>query len=218
LSEDLPLSTIDGKWVKDPAAFVPDAITSGGLYDSIISYTSRLGFKAISLYDQSFLRADRGNEGYIDGKDFEKKPLKLTSGNLSHKEFSDLAGKYGITIGRTPITTAIGPRYQKMPVPFQAIVLCYQQKRLLMKGISPTDTIIIVDDPKYMDEIASWEGHAKNLNMVKIGKELNPLSGYFRRRALSPSKCKEGLLGHHTYRAQYQRYHIQTTGNHKLWL
>ena len=41
LSEGLPYPTFNGKWVKDPAAYVPDAITSGGLYDSIISYTER---------------------------------------------------------------------------------------------------------------------------------------------------------------------------------
>ena len=171
LSEGLPYPTIDGKWVKDPTAYVPDAITSGGLYDSIISYTSRLGFKAISLYDQSFLRPDRGNEGYIDGKNFEKKPLKLTSGNKSHKEFSEMAAKYGITIGRTPITSSLAPGTKDAsPIPSDS--LCYQQKRLLMNNITSTDTIIVVDDPKYMEEIASWEGHAENLNMVKIGKEL----------------------------------------------
>lgn len=171
LSEGLPYPKIDGKWVKDPTAYVPDAITSGGLYDSIVSYASRLGFKAISLYDQSFLRPDRANEGYIDGKDFEKKPLKLTSGNLSHKEFANMAAKYGLTIGRTPITTSLAPGTKDAsPIPSDS--LCCQQKRLLVNNISTTDTLIIVDDPKYLDEIASWEGHAENLNMVKIGKEL----------------------------------------------
>ena len=171
LSEGLPYPKIDGKWVKDPTAYVPDAITSGGLYDSIVSYTSRLGFKAISLYDQSFLRPDRANDGYIDGKDFEKKPLKLTSGNLSHKEFANMAAKYGLTIGRTPITTSLAPGTKDAsPIPSDS--LCCQQKRLLVNNISTTDTLIIVDDPKYLDEIASWEGHAENLNMVKIGKEL----------------------------------------------
>ena len=171
LSEGLPYPKIDGKWVKDPTAYVPDAITSGGLYDSIVSYTSRLGFKAISLYDQSFLRPDRANEGYIDGKDFEKKPLKLTSGNLSHKELANMAAKYGLTIGRTPITTSLAPGTKDAsPIPSDS--LCCQQKRLLVNNISTTDTLIIVDDPKYLDEIASWEGHAENLNMVKIGKEL----------------------------------------------
>lgn len=171
LSEKLPYPTINGKWVKDPAAYLPDAITSGKLYDSIISYTFRIGFKAISLYDQGFLRADRGNEGYIDGKNFEKKPLLMTSGNKSHKEFSDMAAKYGITIGRTSITNSLAPRTKDAsPVPSDS--LCYQQKRLLKQRINTTDTIIIVNDPKHLEEIASWEGHCANLNMIKIGKEL----------------------------------------------
>lgn len=170
-SEGLPYPTIAGKWIKDPAAFVPDAITSGGLYDSIISYTSRLGFKAISLYDQGFVRADRGNEGYIDGKHFERKPLKLTAGNKSHKEFSEMAAKYGITIGRTPITNSLAPgTMDASPVPSDS--LCYQQKRVLVKSISAADTIILVDDPAHLEEVASWEGHCKDLNMIKIGKEL----------------------------------------------
>ncbi len=171
ISEGLPYPTINGKWVKDPAAFVPDAITSGGLYDSIIPYTVRLGFKAISLYDQGFIRPDRGNEGYLDGKNFERKPLKLTAGNKSHKEFSEMAAKNGIIIGRTPITNSLAPGTRDAsPIPSDS--LCYQQKRLLVKGITPTDTIIVVDNPEYMEEIASWEGHAKDLNMIKIGKEL----------------------------------------------
>ncbi|HKO80055.1 MAG TPA: hypothetical protein VJU78_06665, partial [Chitinophagaceae bacterium] len=171
LSEKLPYPTINRKWVKDPAAYIPDAITSGGLYDSIIAYTSRLGFKTISLYDQGFLRPDRGNNGFIDGNNFERKPLKLTSGNVSHKEFSDMAAKYGVTIGRTPITNALAPgTMDASPNPSDS--LCYQQKRLLVNSINPADTIIIVDDPTHLEEIASWEGHCANLNMIKIGKEL----------------------------------------------
>ncbi len=171
LKEDLPYPTINGKWVKDPAAFVPDVLTSGSLYDSIISYTSQLGFKAISLYDQGFLKPDRGNEGYIDGTNFENKPIKLSGGNKSHKAFSEMAATYGITIGRTPITNALAPGTKDAsPIPSDS--LCYQQKRLLLNSISPNDTLIFIDDPKHMEEIASWEGHAKNLNMIKIGKEL----------------------------------------------
>jgi hypothetical protein len=171
LEEDLPYPTINGKWVKDPSAFVPDALTSGNLNDSIISYTSRLGFKAISLYDLGFLKPDRANEGYIDGRDFERRPIKLTSSNKSHKQFSEMAAKYGIMIGRTPITNSLAPGTKDAsPVPSDH--LCYQQKRLLAKSISPSDTIIIVDDPTHLEEIASWEGHAENLNIIKIGKEL----------------------------------------------
>lgn len=171
LQEKLPYPTINGRWIKDPAAFVPDALTAGNLNDSIISYTHRLGFKAISLYDQGFLRPDRGNEGYIDGKNFERKPIKMTAGNKSHKEFSEMAAKYGIIIGRTPITNSLAPgTLDASPVPSDS--LSYQQKRILMNDMEPDDTIILVDDPKYLEEIASWEGHCANLNMIKIGKEL----------------------------------------------
>jgi hypothetical protein len=171
LKEGLPYPTINGKWVKDPAAFVPDAMNAGGVYDSIVPYTKQLGFKAISLYDQGFIRPDRGNGGYLDGKDFEKKPLKMASGNMSHKEFSEMAARQGILIGRTPITNSLAPGTKDAsPVPSDS--LCYQQKRVLTKSISPGDTLIYVNDPKYLNEIASWEGHSKNLNMVKIGKEL----------------------------------------------
>ncbi len=171
LSEGLPYPTINGKWVKDPAAYVPDVLTYGGEYDSIIPYTRRLGFKAISLYDQGFLRPDRGNKGYIDGKNFEKKPIKLSSGNISHKKFADMAAQYGIIIGRTSITNSLAPGTKDAsPIPSDS--LCYQQKRILVKHIGPTDTIIFVNDPTYLEEIASWEGHCANLNMIKIGKEL----------------------------------------------
>lgn len=41
-----------------------------------------------------------------------------------------------------------------------------------MKTITATDTAIVIDDPTWLDEIASWEGHCPELNMVKIGQEL----------------------------------------------
>lgn len=171
LLEGLPYPTINGKWVKDPAAYVPDAMSAGNLNDSIISYTSRLGFKTISLYDQGFLRPDRGNEGYIDGKNFERKPIKMSSGDMSHKAFSQIAASHGVSIGRTTITNSLAPGTKDVS-PFPSDSLYYQQKRLLVRDINSSDTIIIVNDPKYMDEIASWEGHVKDLNMIKIGKEL----------------------------------------------
>lgn len=171
LNEGLPYPTINGKWIKDPAAYVPDVLTYGGLYDNMIEYTRKLGFRAISLYDQGFLRPDRGNEGYIDGRNFDRKPLKLSSGSLSHKEFSSLAAEHNIVIGRTSITNSLAPGTKDAsPVPSDS--LCYQQKRLLLNNITSADTVIIVNDPIYLDEIASWQGHCENLNIIKIGKEL----------------------------------------------
>lgn len=214
-AEELPYPTINGKWIKDPTAFVPDLLTSGGLYDSSIAYAHRLGFKAISLYDQGFLRADRGNEGYIDGKDFLKKPIKLSSGNLSHKEFAALAAQKGIIVGRTPITTALAPGTKDAsPVPSDS--LCYQQKRLLVKSISSSDTMIFVNDPKHLEEIASWEGHAKNLNMIKIGKELIHYMGVSEKPPYSLQNVKRGYWK--TVSAPHQAgdtiYKLQVTINY----
>ncbi len=214
VNEELPYPTIDGKWIKDPAAYVPDVMTNGGLYDSIISYTSRLGFKAISLFDHGFVRPDRRNRGYIDGENFDRKPIKLKSGNLSHKDFSALAAENGITIGRTNITTSLAPGTKDAsPVPSDS--LCYQQKRRLAKSISATDTIIIVDDPTHLDEIASWEGHAKNLNMIKIGKELIYYLGVSRQEPYRLLNVKRGYWGTKptSHKAKDTIYKLQVTLN-----
>lgn len=211
-SEKLPHPTVNGKWVKDPAAFVPDVLTYGGLYDSIVPYTARLGFKAISLYDQGFLRPDRGNKGYLDGNNFEKKPLKLTAGNKSQKEFAEMAAKYGITVGRTPISNALAPGTKDAsPIPSDS--LCYQQKRLLANGISATDTIIVVDDPTHLEEIGSWEGHVKSLNMIKIGKELIHYLGVSDKKPYRLLKVKRGYWNTTatSHKAQDTVYKLQVT-------
>lgn len=172
LSEGLPYPTVDGRWVKDPAAYKPDVMTYGNLYDSTIAYASRLGFKSIYAYDQGFLRPDRGNEGYLDGKNFEKKPFKFTNGgDKSHKEFADMAAKEGLILGRVNVTNSMAQgTLDVSPMPSDS--MCYQQKRILRRALSPTDTLIVIDDPTYMEEIASWEGHCEELNMIKIGDEL----------------------------------------------
>jgi hypothetical protein len=215
LTEDLPYPTFNGKWVKDPTSYVPDAMTNGSLNDSIISYTSQLGFKAISLYDQGFIRPDRGNEGYIDGKDFENKSIKLTSGNKSHKEFSEMAASYGITIGRTTITNALAPG-TKDASPLPSDSLCYQQKRLLVNSINPTDTILVVDDPTHLEEIASWEGHAENLNMIKIGKELIYYLGVSESKPYRLLNVKRGYWGTKPldHQANDTIYKLQVTLNY----
>ncbi|MEO9022962.1 MAG: hypothetical protein ABI237_03915 [Ginsengibacter sp.] len=171
LSEGLPHPTINGKWVKDPARYIPDVTTSGNLFDSTISYVSQMGFKAIEANDLPYFKVDRGNEGYIDGKIFDIKPFHFTSGNKSHKEFTDMSNPLGILMGRHTITTALAPGTKDAsPIPSDS--LCYQQKRILTKSVNETDTNIVVNDPTFLNEVASWEGHSSNLNMIKIGKEL----------------------------------------------
>jgi len=176
LTEGLPYPMVNGKWIKDPVAYIPDVSTNGGKYDSTLVYTKQLGFKGIQLEDLGFFHVDRANNGYIDGTSFDKKPLKFTSGNKSHKEFTDLTNPNGIFVGRHTITTAL-PKGTKDASPVPSDSLCYQIKRVLTKTISPTDTIIEVNDPLYLEEIGSWEGHGAGLNMIKIGKELIHYNG-----------------------------------------
>jgi hypothetical protein len=175
-SEALPWLTVNGKWIKDPAAYIPDVASYGNNYDSIISYTQQLGFKAIQLEDLPMFGADRNNNGYIDGSLYQNKPLTFTSGNQSQKEFTDASNRLGIWAGRHTIMTSLR-RGTKDVSPTPNDNLCYQFKKVLANELSSTDTIIKVINPAYLDEIGSWEGHEKSLNILKIGKELIFYSG-----------------------------------------
>ena len=172
LEEKLPYTQFHGKWVKDPASFMPDILTYGGLYDSIASYAKQMGLKVISAYDQGFLRPDRRNKGFIDGNGNPiRKPFHMTSGDLSHREFAKLLAKDSLIFGRTTITNSMAPGTSDCsPIPSDSV--CIQHRRRLAADIDETDTLIYVNDPTYLDEIACWEGHCKELNIVKIGKEL----------------------------------------------
>lgn len=171
LREGLPYPTVNGRWVKDPAAYSPDVMCAGGQYEKMIEYNRALGFPAIHAYDQGFLRPNRANQGWLDGKDGSKKPFKFGNSHKNHREFADMAAAEGMMLGRVCITNSLAPGTKDAsPVPSDS--LCYQQRRKLMRSINANDTIIEIDDPTCLEEIASWEGHCKNLNMVKIGKEL----------------------------------------------
>ncbi len=191
LSEGLPYPQINWKWVKDPARYIPDAFTKGSLYDSTLTYMAQLGFKAVELEDLPYFKVDRGNKGFIDGKHFELKPFHFTSGDKSHKEFTAQTNQKGILLGRHTITTALAPgTMDASPIPNDS--LCYQLKRLLIKDIDASDTIIEVNDPTYLDEIASWEGHCESLNMIKIGKEIIHYVGVSKTKPYNLQKVKRG--------------------------
>ena len=171
INEDLPHPMFQGKWVKDPASFMPDLWTYGGLMDSMASYAKQMGLKVIHTYDQPFLRPDRGNGGYIDGANHEYKRYHFTDRDLSTREYADLLARDGLILGRTSISNAMAPGTKDCsPVPSDSI--CILHRRFLTEDIGATDTLIYIDDPTYLEEIACWEGHSRELNMVKIGKEL----------------------------------------------
>jgi len=194
LSEKLPYPKVNGKWIKDPARYIPDVTTSGNLSDSTIAYVSRLGFKAIEANDLPYFKVDRRNNGFIDGPNFDKKPFHFTSGNKSHKEFTNLSNPLGILLGRHTIATSLAPGTKDVsPIPSDS--LCYQQKRILTKTISAADTVIEVNDPTYLNEVASWEGHCADLNMIKIGKELIHYLGVSKTKPYILQKIKRGYWG-----------------------
>ena len=215
LAEGLPHPTIGGKWIKDPAAYAPDVMTEGLQYDSIISYTKQMELPAIHAYDRGFLRPDRANAGYLDGRDHSRKPFPFASGNKSHREFADLAAAEGLMLGRVCITNSLAPgTLDASPIPSDS--LCYQQKRILMQDLTPDDTIIVIDDPTYLDEIASWEGHCENLNMVKIGKELIHYLGVTKEAPYRLKNVTRGYWGTTptAHQAQDTVYKLQVTINY----
>ncbi|MGN0214319.1 MAG: hypothetical protein ACI4AH_05870 [Muribaculaceae bacterium] len=171
-TEGLPYPTFQGKWVKDPTCFMPDVQTYGNCYDSIASYVKQMGLKVVHAYDHPFLNPDRGNGGFIDGRGANgKKPYHFTTGDLSHIEYANLLAKDGLILGRTTITNSMAPGTIDCS-PFPSDSACIQHRRHLVADISPADTLIYIDDATYLNEIACWEGHCPELNMVKIGKEL----------------------------------------------
>ncbi len=195
IAENLPYPKVNGKWIKDPARYLPDAlVTDGEKYDSIVSYVAQMGFKAIETGVYPFLKVDRSNEGYIDGKNFETKPFHFTTGDKSHKEFSDLSNPRGVLIGRHNITTALAPG-TKDASPLPGSSVCCQQKRILVNGITAADTVILADNPAYLDEISGWEGHAKSLNIIKIGNELIHYSGISKTAPYNLLNIKRGYWG-----------------------
>ena len=171
LDEGLPYPTFQGKWIKDPTAFMPDLFITGNPYDSVASYAKQMGVRVIHSYNQPFLQADRGNGGYIDGPNEERKPFHFTAGNLSHHAYAELLAKDGLILGRTCISNSLAPGTKDCsPIPSDSI--CILHRRYLTQDLSETDTLIYIDNPAFLNEVACWEGHSKELNMVKIGKEL----------------------------------------------
>ncbi|MBK8501350.1 MAG: hypothetical protein IPL46_03595 [Saprospiraceae bacterium] len=215
LGEGLPHPTINGKWIKDPARYIPDVSTSGKLFDSTYSYTSQLGFKAVHANDLPMFKPDRGNNGHIDGADFEIRLFNFSSGNKSHREFADILKTEDILLGRHTITTSLAQGTKDAsPIPNDS--LCYQLKRILVNDISANDTIVEVNDPKHLEEIASWEGHCENLNMIKIDKELIYYMGVSETPPYLLKNVKRAYWGTEasSHRANEAIYKLQVTINY----
>lgn len=212
VSEGLPYPVLNGKWVKDPARYVPDVIWLGSTYDSAVSYTSQLGFRGIEGWSLGEYYPDRGDNGNI--------PIRIpfASGKKSISEFTDLSNSKSIVFGLHTLQNFLqhGSSSDVSPVPSDS--LCYLLKRILMNHITATDTNIVVDNPAYLDEVAGWEAHPVDANIVKIGKELIYYMGVTGAPPYSLQHVKRGYWGTAAtaHEAQTAVYKLQTNCYHGL--
>ncbi|MHA4809084.1 hypothetical protein ACX0G9_13305 [Flavitalea flava] len=165
-NEGLPYPVQDGKWIKDPARYTPGILWNGEHYDSVISYTSRLGFRTIEGWSLGEYYPNRADRGDI--------PLKIpfSSGEKEIRDFTSLSNKKGISFGLHTLQNFLQLKISSDVSPVPNDSLCYLQIRLLTKTIDATDTVIEVDNPTFLDEVAGWEAHPASANMIRIGQEL----------------------------------------------
>jgi hypothetical protein len=212
LSEGLPYPELNGKWVKDPARYIPDVGWMGDAYDSAVSYTSQLGFKAIEGSSLGEYYPNRSDGGNI--------PLRIpfASGKKSIKVLTNESNAKGIDFGLHTMLDFLqhGISSDVRPVPNDS--LCYLQKRILKKNISVSDTDIVVDNPAYLNEIAGWEFHPRDANIVKIGKELIHYMGVSQNPPYTLLHVKRGYWGTvaSEHRAGSLVYKLQTNCYHGL--
>jgi hypothetical protein len=189
LSEGLPYPVMNGKWVKDPARYVPDVLWHGNTYDSAIAYTVQLGFKAIEGWDLGEFYPNKRDNGNISLK------IPYTSGKKTIKEFTDESNAKGVWFGLHTLQNFLrhGISSDVSPVPNDS--LCVLVTRKLAKNINATDTIITLDNPLYLDEVAGWEGHPKAANIIRIGKELIHYQGITQTPPYTLLNVKRGYWG-----------------------
>ena len=212
VSEGLPHLMLNGQWAKDPARYIPDVLWVGRTYDSAISYTHQLGFKGIEGWSLGEYYPNRGDNGNI--------PLKVpfTSGKKSIKEFTDRSNAKGIVFGLHTLLNFLQPGISSDVSPVPNDSLCYLQKRVLMKNISAADTNIIINNPAYLDEVAGWEGHPKDANVIRIGTELIHYMGVTKTLPYTLQHVKRGYwhTTASTHKAGSGVYKLQTNCYHGL--
>jgi hypothetical protein len=184
VNEKLPYPKVNGKWIKDPARFVPDAAWFGG-YDSCLTYTRQLGFKAIQAEGLGEFYPNRANHGHINWM------IPFSTGKTTIKEFTDQANKNGILFGLHTLNNFLqnGVSSDVSPVPNDS--LCVLMKKKLSNNIGAKDTSIVIDNAQYMNEYGGWEAHPTNI--IKIGNELIYYKGVSSTKPYTLQNVKRGF-------------------------
>jgi hypothetical protein len=193
LAEGLPHPTINGKWIKDPAAYRPD-IAWWGQHDSLASYAGQLNMKGVQ---------DEGWGEYYPNPDNRWKNRQISFAGkpaMTIPAFGALMQQHGIRYGLHTLCEFLQPDDNSDVAPVPSDSLAIMQRTLITKDLSPEDTIITVADTAYFNEFGGWEGN--HTNVLKIGKELIEYDGITRTPPYTFLKVKRGF--HHTTRGSYR--------------
>ncbi len=185
LAEGLPRPTIDGKWVKDPAAYQPDIFWNGP-HDQLIAYADALGLKNVQ---------DEGmGEYYLDPADhWDGRRVGFADGRrLTIREFTDETRKHGIRYGLHTLCMFIQTGSSDVrPMPNEHLQTVLRTR--LAADISSADTVITVTDPSYLAEKGTW--HDNNMSVLRIGSELLTYDGISDSAPWTLRNVKRGQFG-----------------------
>ncbi|SDC99830.1 hypothetical protein [Niabella drilacis] len=193
LAEGLPHPTIDGKWIKDPAAYRPD-MAWWGPHDSLASYARQL--KLTSVQDEGL------GEYYPDRvQPWDGKRITLNGKrDIPVPQFGKMMQQQGIRYGLHTLCEFLQPGRNRDVAPVPSDSLAIMQRTVLTKDIGREDTVITVADTAYFNEFGGWEGN--HTNVLKIGKELIEYDGITRTAPYTFLKIKRGFHG--TARGSYK--------------
>ncbi|WP_460431834.1 hypothetical protein [Arachidicoccus ginsenosidivorans] len=193
LAENLPHPTIDGKWVKDPAAFRPD-IAWWGVHDSLAAYAKALDITGIQ---------DEGWGEYYPNraKPWPKKGINFSNGTvMTIPAYGKQLQQQGLRYGLHTLCEFLQPGSNSDVTPVPSDSLSVMQRTVLTKDLAVGDSIITVKDTAYFNEYGGWEGN--HTNVLKIGKELIEYDGITTKRPYTFLKIKRGY--HHTSKGSYK--------------
>ncbi len=167
--EGLPHVVIDGKWIRDPSAPRPIVYWNGPV-DKAIAYAKAAGFKDISR--------DTGLSFPPLGKEWSGRVGFSNGHSMTYKEFAEQCAKEGLTHGGLHTMCMFlqsGSFHEVTPIPSEHLQTVL--RTTLAKGISATDTDIIVTDPSFLAERDTWPKNGDGQNYIRVGTEMMTYSG-----------------------------------------
>ena len=193
LAEGLPHPVIDGKWIKDPAAYRPD-IAWWGPHDSLASYARQLAISNVQDEGWGEYYPNPANRWTKKGIGFSgREPMTIP-------EFFFFQAEDGIRDGLHTLCEFLQPDNNSDVAPVPSDSLAIMQRTILTKNLSAEDTVITVADTAWFNEFGGWEGN--HTNVLKIGSELIEYDGITRTIPYTFLHVKRGFHG--TTRGSYR--------------